>query len=135
MTGLSPAIFRRRSLRWPPTSRALLYGADGEAVANALSHHHKIRLDVEGLDAPEVVPCAPEACLDLVGDQEHAPLVQNLLDPLEVAWRRLDKAPHPLYRLGDERGHVACGLLLYDRAHVVGTAQVAPALVFAEPAA
>src|SRR5215207_1316264 len=93
-------------------------GTDGEAIADTLSHHDEVGLDVEGIDAPEVGAGAPEARLDLVGDQEYPPLVQDLLYPLEVAGRRLDKPAH----------------LLYDRAHVVGAAEVAPALMLAEPA-
>jgi hypothetical protein len=58
------------------------------------------------LDAPEVIAGSSEGGLDLVGDQEYPRLVQDLLYPLEVAWRSLDKAADALYRLRDKGGHV-----------------------------
>jgi hypothetical protein len=107
----------------------------GEAVAEALGQHDHVRLDVECVYAPEVGAGAPETRLDLVRNEEYAPLIQNPLDPLEVPGRRLDEAPNTLYGLGDERRDVPGGLLLDDRPHVVGAQEVASPFVPAQGAA
>jgi hypothetical protein len=110
-------------------------GADGQTVTEALGHHDHVGLDIEGVDAPEVLACAPEARLDLVGDQKYPRLVQDLLYPLEVARRRLDETSDALDGLGDKRRDVARGLLFYNSAHVVRAQEVAAALVSAQGAA
>src|SRR5215213_10769432 len=74
---------------------------DREPVPQSLSHRDEVRLHVEGFDPPEVAAGAPEGGLHLVGDQEYAGLVQDLLYPLEVSRRRLDKPADTLYRLRD----------------------------------
>src|SRR5215210_6725168 len=110
-------------------------GADGETVAEALGHHDHVRLHVEGVDAPEVIPGPPEARLDLVGDQEYPRLIQDALYPLEVAGRRVDETTDALDGLRDKRRDVARSLLLHDGPHVVGAQEVAVSLVSAQGAA
>src|SRR5450756_2397739 len=50
---------------------------------------------------------APEAALHLVGDEQHALLVEDLLDALEVVVGRRDDAALAHHRLGDEGADVA----------------------------
>ena len=47
-------------------------GAEGEAIADALGHHHDVGLDAVALEAPEVLSCARESRLHFVGDAQSA---------------------------------------------------------------
>ena len=54
-------------------------GAQRPAVGDALGHGHDVRHDAEVLDGEQLAG-APEAALHLVGDEQDALLVEDLLD-------------------------------------------------------
>ena len=75
-------------------------GAEREAVGDPLGQDHDVRLDAEVLDGEDLAG-APEARLHLVGDEEDAVAVEDLLHPPEVARRRHEDAalaPSPARR-------------------------------------
>ena len=76
-------------------------GAQRPAVGDALGHGHDVGLDAVVLDGEELAG-APEAALHLVGDEQDALVVEDLLDGLEVAGRRHDDAALAHHGLGDE---------------------------------
>src|SRR5215218_7614750 len=86
-------------------------GAQGETVGDPLGQDHDVRLDSEVLDG-EGFSGASEARLHLVGDEEDAVTVENLLHPPEVARRGYQNAPLTHNRLGDEGGDVPARLVV-----------------------
>jgi hypothetical protein len=68
---------------------------DGEPVAEALGEGQDVGLDPVGLDAPEVLAGAAPAGLDLVGDEQDAVLVADLLHRPEEPVGRVANPPTP----------------------------------------
>ena len=60
------------------------------------------------------VPVRPDAGLDLVGDEQDAVVLTDLLDLAHVLRRRDDEAALSLHRLGDHGGHVFRGYLFVE---------------------
>ena len=125
LTGLPPKV-----VRWSPIWKASAISARAmkarqrPAVGDALGHGHDVGLDAVVLDGEQLAG-APEAALDLVGDEEDALLVEDLLDALEVAVRRHDDAALAHHRLGDEGADVAREVQAGDLADAARAEQVA----------
>src|SRR5581483_6686631 len=83
------------------------HAADGEAVAEALGERHRVGGNPVRGDAPEVLAGAAPAGLYLVGDEQDAVLVEDLLVRREQAVGRHGEAAHALHRLGQQAAHVA----------------------------
>src|SRR5262245_9304896 len=66
-----------------------------QSVGQRLSEDEDVGGDAEVLDRPELAG-AKEAHLDLIVDQQHVTLVENLAKSREITWRRDDVAARPL---------------------------------------
>ena len=80
LTGLPPKV-ERWSPSWKESaiSARADEGAQRPAVGDALGHGHDVGLDAEVLDGEQLAG-APEAALHLVGDEQDALVVEDLLD-------------------------------------------------------
>src|SRR5206468_12973545 len=81
----------------------------GQPVAHALGEGQQVGRDAVRLVPPEVLAGAAPPGLHLVGDEQHAVLVEHLAVPGEQAVRRVRVPAHALDRLGDQAGDVAAG--------------------------
>ena len=82
------------------------HAADGEAIAEALGERHRVRDDPVRGDAPEVLTGPSPAGLYLVGDQQDAVLVEDLLVRREQPVGRHGEPAHALHRLGQQAADV-----------------------------
>ena len=82
------------------------HAADGEAVAQSLGERHRVRGDPVRGDAPEVLAGTAPAGLHLVGDQQDAVLVEDLLVRGEQPVGRHGEPAHALHRLGQQAADV-----------------------------
>src|SRR5438128_12109473 len=83
--------------------------ADWDAAGEPLCRGHYVGDYAPVLDGPEP-PGSPEACLDLVGDEEQVVLVADLSDALDVAVRGHHDAAFSLDGLEDHGGVVLVDL-------------------------
>ena len=107
--GLPPNVARPIAVQRVEQVAAGDHAADREAVAQPLGEGHHVRGDAVVLDAPEVLPGPAPAGLHLVGDEQDAVLVEDLLERREQAVRRHREATDALDRLGDQRRDVTPG--------------------------